>query len=196
MSIDETWEGVSLDEFIACRHNLANNRQTRMLANLSLVGCYNQSFMDANKRNSLMLQSAKENLRDMAFFGLTEYQKETQYMFERTFHLKFRDDFVQYNSTHALTVDITPAQNQGILENTGLDRELYDYAKELFFERLKKMRSEDSSWTAEDDRQGGAVDYEEMEDNYEDEEDYDNQRLRHQRKVRSLLPNKHSRARH
>ena len=30
----EDWEDVSLDEFIDCEHNMASNRQTRMLADL------------------------------------------------------------------------------------------------------------------------------------------------------------------
>ena len=42
---DETgegdWAGVSLANFTACPHNLAPNRQTRMLADLALVNCYN-----------------------------------------------------------------------------------------------------------------------------------------------------------
>lgn len=33
-----TWEAVELDEFIDCESNLAANRQTRMLADLELVG--------------------------------------------------------------------------------------------------------------------------------------------------------------
>jgi len=28
------WTGVTLDEFLSCRHNLAHDRQTRMLADL------------------------------------------------------------------------------------------------------------------------------------------------------------------
>jgi len=33
------WTGVTLDEFISCRHNLARDRQTRMLADLRPLGC-------------------------------------------------------------------------------------------------------------------------------------------------------------
>ena len=75
---DEDWGGVTLDEFTSCPHNLANNRQTRMLANLSKIHCYNKTAMSEAQRNALMLESAKENLRNMAFFGITEYQRETQ----------------------------------------------------------------------------------------------------------------------
>lgn len=50
-------------------------RQTRMLADLSLIGCYNSSFMNEEERNRVMLASAKKNLLSIAFFGLTEFQK-------------------------------------------------------------------------------------------------------------------------
>ena len=59
---------------MACSHNLASNRQTRMLADLSLVGCYNSSLSNAEK-DRIMLASAKHNLQFMPFFMLTEYQK-------------------------------------------------------------------------------------------------------------------------
>lgn len=61
-------------QFIACPHNVANNRQVKMLADLSIVGCYNSSLSKTD-RDRLMLASAKANLRKMPFFMLTEYQK-------------------------------------------------------------------------------------------------------------------------
>lgn len=71
----ENWFDVGLDEFARCGSNLATNRQTRMLSDLALVGCYNQTFMPTHERNSVMLASAKRNLAAMSYFGLTEYQK-------------------------------------------------------------------------------------------------------------------------
>lgn len=59
---------------MACPYNLASNRQTRMLADLSIVGCYN-STLSSLERDRLMLASAKHNLQFMPFFMLTEYQK-------------------------------------------------------------------------------------------------------------------------
>lgn len=67
--------GVQLDEFMKCESNLATNRQTRMLSDLALVGCYNKSAMPAHERDRIMLASAKRNLAAMSYFGLTEYQK-------------------------------------------------------------------------------------------------------------------------
>uniref|UniRef100_G3URQ0 Heparan-sulfate 6-O-sulfotransferase n=1 Tax=Meleagris gallopavo TaxID=9103 RepID=G3URQ0_MELGA len=102
----DDWSGVSLQEFMDCSYNLANNRQVRMLADLSLVGCYNLTFMNETERNVILLQSAKNNLKNMAFFGLTEFQRKTQYLFERTFNLKFISPFTQFNVTRASNVDI------------------------------------------------------------------------------------------
>ena len=67
------------------------------------------STVPEKKRAQLLLESAKKNLRDMAFFGLTEYQRKTQFLFERTFRLRFIRPFMQYNSTRAAGVDLDNA---------------------------------------------------------------------------------------
>lgn len=48
-----------------------------------------------------MLASAKENLASIPFFGLLEYQHESQLLFEKTFRLNFVTDFIQHNKTRA-----------------------------------------------------------------------------------------------
>lgn len=139
-----TWEDVTLEEFFKCKYNLANNRQTRMLANLSKVNCYNGTGMNEELRQRLMLESAIENLKNLSFFGLTEYQRDTQHLFEDTFHIKFSKAFEQYNKTHS-----RKAENRIIDDNiakikdlNSLDIKLYDFAKRLFLERVKVMREE------------------------------------------------------
>ncbi|GLD46818.1 heparan-sulfate 6-O-sulfotransferase 1-A, partial [Lates japonicus] len=137
------WSGCTLQQFMDCPYNLANNRQVRMLADLSLVGCYNMSTVPEKKRAQLLLESAKKNLRDMAFFGLTEYQRKTQFLFERTFRLRFIRPFMQYNSTRAAGVDLDNATVQRIEELNELDMELYDYAKDLFQQRYQYTRQQE-----------------------------------------------------
>ncbi|XP_025784359.1 heparan-sulfate 6-O-sulfotransferase 1 [Puma concolor] len=134
------WSGCTLQEFMDCPYNLANNRQVRMLADLSLVGCYNLSFIPEGKRAQLLLESAKKNLRGMAFFGLTEFQRKTQYLFERTFNLKFIRPFMQYNSTRAGGVEVDEDTIRRIEELNDLDVQLYDYAKDLFQQRYQYKR--------------------------------------------------------
>ncbi|XP_053130253.1 heparan-sulfate 6-O-sulfotransferase 2 [Hemicordylus capensis] len=139
----DDWSGCSLQEFMDCPYNLANNRQVRMLADLILVGCYNLSVMPEEKRNQVLLDSAKENLKQMAFFGLTEFQRKTQYLFEKTFNMNFISPFTQYNSTRASSVDIDGETQTRIETLNFLDMELYDYAKDLFLQRYQYMRQKE-----------------------------------------------------
>uniref|UniRef100_A0A915NDL2 Trafficking protein particle complex subunit 5 n=5 Tax=Meloidogyne TaxID=189290 RepID=A0A915NDL2_MELJA len=72
---------VELDEFLSCPHNLAFNRQTRMLADLTLIGCDNLIFSDTPTSHfgRLMLESAKKNLQNkFAFFGIKERMNEIE----------------------------------------------------------------------------------------------------------------------
>ncbi|XP_028323863.1 heparan-sulfate 6-O-sulfotransferase 3-B-like [Gouania willdenowi] len=136
----EDWTGVAMTEFMNCPSNLANNRQVRMLADLSLVGCYNMSTMSELERGRVLLASAKANLRNMAFYGLTEFQRKTQYLFERTFGLHFIRAFTQINSTRAASVGISEKVRWRIEGLNALDVELYEYAKELFLQRYQYNR--------------------------------------------------------
>ncbi|XP_053212359.1 heparan-sulfate 6-O-sulfotransferase 2-like [Panonychus citri] len=145
----EDWTNVSLQEFIACPYNLAINRQTRMLADLTLVGCYNRSIMSEHQRNTILLASAKENLKRMAFFGLCEQQKISQYLFESTFKLYFLQPFIQLNETHSsLALD---ELDKSVLDKirwlNHLDVELYNYGQQLLAERLQLMKTLDSNFT-------------------------------------------------
>lgn len=125
------WLNVTLDSFLACQTNLANNRQTRMLAHfdgkeLKRFACFlndidnrtihlkqkqqqqqQQQLVDAYNRK--MLLKAKENLNRMAFFAINEFQQQSKALFEKTFvdpvdkKPLFRIDaqFEQLNSTFA-----------------------------------------------------------------------------------------------
>lgn len=142
---NDNWEGVELEEFMNCESNLAANRQTRMLADLELVGCYDRKYMPRKERERVMLASAKKNLQSMAFFGLTEEQKKSQYIFEETFNLRFAIPFEQNNATvssHTLQT-LSAEQYDKISKLNNLDVELYDYAKRLLNERFEKVKSRD-----------------------------------------------------
>lgn len=139
----DDWSGCSLQEFMDCPYNLANNRQTRMLADLSLVGCYNVSAMNEEERWAVLLESAKRNLLGMAFFGLTEYQRKTQYLFERTFNLEFIAPFTQLNGTRASSVEVPAETEHRILKLNRWDVELYEYARDLFLQRFQVARQQE-----------------------------------------------------
>ncbi|KAK9879446.1 hypothetical protein WA026_006516 [Henosepilachna vigintioctopunctata] len=144
----DSWEGVEIDEFVNCESNLAINRQTRMLADLSLVGCYNKNHMSTVDRDRIMLASAKRNLQAMAFFGLTEYQKISQYIFEETFNLRFAIPFEQNNSTVSSTTIsfLTPTEAAKIATLNNLDIELYKFAKKLLMDRFERLKARDSDF--------------------------------------------------
>ncbi|GFQ96387.1 heparan-sulfate 6-O-sulfotransferase 3-B [Trichonephila clavata] len=137
------WSDVTLEQFMNCKSNLAFNRQTRMLADLTLVGCYNQTVMSKRQREVMMLASAKQNLQRMAFVGLCEYQKLTQYLFENTFHLKFLQPFQQFNETRSsLSLsEISDDELQKIKDLNRLDIELYQFAKSLLFQRYSLLNN-------------------------------------------------------
>ncbi|XP_010896074.1 heparan-sulfate 6-O-sulfotransferase 2 isoform X2 [Esox lucius] len=139
----DDWSGCSLQDFMDCPYNLASNRQVRMLADLSLVGCYNVSTMSEDGRWAMLLESAKRNLRGMAFFGLTEYQRKTQYLFERTFRLAFIAPFTQLNGTRAASVEVAPETQHRIRQLNKWDVELYEYARDLFLQRFQVARQQE-----------------------------------------------------
>lgn len=147
---DSSWYGVKLDDFADCTSNLAANRQTRMLADLELVGCYNRTYMPQTERDRVLLASAKRNLASMAYFGLTEFQKISQYIFEETFNLRFAIPFEQNNATvSSLTMStLNTEQAAKISHLNSLDIELYSFAKKLLFQRFEKLRSRDSDFKA------------------------------------------------
>jgi hypothetical protein len=144
----DSWEDVTVNEFIECKSNLALNRQARMLADLTLVHCYNTTGIGQRRRYKTILKSAMRNLRSMAYFGLTEYQKESQYLFEKTFGVKFFKPFAQKagEETRAADVmtDIEPNDIQRLKRLNIVDIRLYTFAKELFFYRVKYFQDEDN----------------------------------------------------
>jgi len=113
-----------------------------MLANLTLVGCYDHTTIrDSSERDRVLLNSAVDNLRQMAFFGLTERQADTQFLFERTFGIAFRRRFVQFNNTHAVKADVTDEEVSAVQRLNRLDVELYKFASRLFDERVRWARA-------------------------------------------------------
>ena len=134
----DSWKGVSLQEFITCNKNLAINRQTRMLSDLELVNCYNRSSMSKARRDRTMLHSAMKNLMSMPFFGLVERPSESQFLFEKTFSLKFTEQWMLLDAGYAsiYMVNISQAEVKKMEEINHLDIALHHFAEILFQQRL------------------------------------------------------------
>lgn len=137
---ERTWEGVTFTEFMDCQDNLATNRQTRMLADLRLSHCYDRRVLKPRERTPLILKSATQNVQHMAFFGLTEYQEETRKLFEHTFKLKFKKPFKTLLDDEADEI-VTDKQYSRMMKYIEADVHLYQYAKQLFLERVKRIPS-------------------------------------------------------
>ena len=130
------WKRVTLNEFMECEINPASNRMTKMLADLTYIKCNSDLINDTKMADSFMLKSAKLNLQKFAYFGLTEFQKDSQLLFEKTFGVEFAKEFEQ-EETNASTIKVTPETITRIREINYLDMELYRWAKELFLSRVR-----------------------------------------------------------
>lgn len=104
--------------------------------------------MPQKERDRVLLESAKHNLASMSYFGLTEHQRISQYIFEETFNLRFAIPFEQNNATvSSLTMSTLSAEQAAkVSQLNSLDIELYDFAKKLLFERFEKLKSRDSDF--------------------------------------------------
>lgn len=133
---NQGWDDVSLNEFLHCPFNLAFNRQTRMLADLTLVNCYARNGTDPKTRDRILLESAKRNLMNMTFFGIKERMEDSQMMFERLFNISFNRQLSAWSRSKSNDTDVTSKQMKLIRKHNELDIELYDYALKLFDHRL------------------------------------------------------------
>ena len=131
---------MSIEEFISCKGNMANNRQTRMLADYFSDKKDCRIFHPDNKK--LLLENAKQVLKSFKFFALNEYQELNQKLFEKVFkHLKFNIKFEQSDDEYGsnLIEKLNQKSIDQIYKLNELDIQLYEYAKELFFERIKAI---------------------------------------------------------
>lgn len=147
---NKDWSYVNFTEFLECEHNLANNRQVRMLANYNKIGCSklkcwlkssNCSFKIKQKYENELLESAKQTLSSFSFFGLAEHQKLSLQLFEKTFEkrLKFSKPFpeqIEISIGKKLLDGEYKNYSDKINEKNRLDIILYEFAKTLFFQRV------------------------------------------------------------
>ena len=138
------WKHLTLAEFVSCPYNWANNRQTWMIADLEEVFCSEPNVLMSKKELEMkLLSSAKRNLKSMAFFGLAEYLKESAMLFEFQFDVKLRSEVhekpLETQHYGLLLHDIVTSNRtlyNKIVQLNELDMELYQYALDLFSERV------------------------------------------------------------
>ena len=76
---------VTFKDFTSCPESWSNNRQTMMLADVDKAECLNQTAMSNEERDSILLATAKWNLKD---FGVTEYINESVSLLEHRLDVK------------------------------------------------------------------------------------------------------------
>jgi hypothetical protein len=140
-------QNLSLESFISCANNPANNRQTKMLAlyNFKNNECFGEGVSDND-----LLQRAKLTIDNLYYFGLNEYQKESAELLIKVMSCSWDEDKLIYKFNEGIyqkkTISesklryIEPAIIEKIKKNNQLDIQLYNYAKKIFFQKLKKYK--------------------------------------------------------
>jgi len=133
------WIGVSLSNFMKCKSNPAINRQTRMLADLRSTKCSAFYHMSKNEKDRFLYNSATKVLGEMIFFALTEKPAESQFIFEKTFHVKFNNDWKLFDTGYSKEYmkNVSSEDIQKIKDINYLDLKLYQFASNMFAKRLK-----------------------------------------------------------
>ena len=146
----------SLREYLDCEVIWRKNRLTLALADSELVTCWNRTQHTSEERDTLLLESAKQNLLKFAFFGILEFQEESGWLFEKTFGMEFgiHPPHLPFNSSVAnlLLQELTvhPVLYEKLIANNKLDLELYWFAVEEFKKRMRTIGKELDSGTLHD----------------------------------------------
>ena len=150
------WQ-MNFTSFIECHNSYVFNRQVVMLANLTEDTCpplggYSETMSGMThpgkrlRRERIwnyLLQSAKNNLVNLDFFGLASEQVLSQELFEWSFKVKFGRSFMQKNETR--TANTKPSISKDAIEQLdqvlGPETELYKYASDIFYRRIAIMKN-------------------------------------------------------
>ncbi len=130
-------------EFVDCPWNMAANRQTKMIAayDESFGPCYFIDNQPSQFSDNLLFVKAKRGLRKMTFFGLTEFQVYSERLFLRTFNGAFNFSHNNDQLENSLADQTLKMFDKSTIEEikrvNRLDLKLYEYAKRLFFERMR-----------------------------------------------------------
>ena len=137
-------ESASLENFMACKSNGAENRETRHLADYD-QSLQNNCSLFQKQNGQLLLENAKKVLEGMSFFALTEYEELSQLLFEKTFQNVFRFNYtITPDKYKIVTLNFVQSLDKSVIDKlnelNSLDIELYAFAKKLFFKRLKYFK--------------------------------------------------------
>ena len=138
-------KNVLLSDFMSCPESWSNNRQTMMLADVDKAECLNQTAMSSEERDSILLATAKWNLKEMMYFGVTEYINESVLLLEHRFDVKIASPLSQPQIKDLTIADLLRKvwSNRTLYNEISsinyLDMQLYEYGLTLFEQRLKQI---------------------------------------------------------
>jgi len=142
----KSWPDLTFEKFISCPYNQGINRQTIMLADLTLIDCYKNMRNLKQSHKDTLLASAKFNLlKRFANFAINEYLSESQTLLEHQLGRKFLEPFQGKDNERMKSGDLVTYifKNKKlydrVVELNHLDMELYKYALELFSSRLATL---------------------------------------------------------
>jgi hypothetical protein len=120
----ERLKGMSLEEYVI-KENEAHNGQTALLSGLPV---------NAN------IAKAKENLKTFSVVGITEMFNESLFLLKKEYEWD-NIDYLKQNITRKRPSKekISPTLINLIKKYNALDLELYEFAKQLLYQKLKSL---------------------------------------------------------
>ena len=116
-----------------------------MLADIDKTGCLDPAAMSSEKRDSILLETAKKNLKEMIYFGVTEYMKESVLLIEHRLDVKYDSPWSQPLIKDLSIADLLHKvwSNSTLYKEISsinyLDMQLYEYGLKLFNQRLQQI---------------------------------------------------------
>ena len=140
---------LTLEKFAKCQDSWSANRMTISLADDIEATCWNKSRYTREQREQLLLTSAKSNLLNFSYFGISEFLSDSGVLFEKTFGVMLQNPVrnVSLNTSYVgkFIKSFNLAEKEIynlVVDNNHLDLELYNYALEIFKTRMKSIGRE------------------------------------------------------
>ena len=138
-------KNLTLERFTKCQDSWSVNRMTVSLADHEDATCWNKTRYTREERDQLLLASAKSNLLNFSYFGISEFLSDSGLLFEKTFGVLLRDPIDDLSPTQSQagkflkSLKVDKEMYKKIIDNNRLDLELYKYALDIFKSRMRTI---------------------------------------------------------
>jgi len=103
---------------------------------------YNNKLISTQEGRDIIVNNATNRLNTLAFVGISEYLYESMQLFCKTFYLHCDSEEIKAlagNKTHTRDPELTHELEEYIIQRNQIDIILYNTAKQIFKERLKRI---------------------------------------------------------